>query len=165
MSKSPSTNMAHTVQVLASGIIASITTLVALITAHFLNHKQPERLSRRQRIWKQVLNKHIISFADLQLFTGFALLISSLVNTHKYITIFGMADPLDFQDAHFILVIYQCCLCASVNFACLIKLGDKLPKDRKSTNVRVGIIVLFGLLLAIVIALSHHAFEPFTWIL
>ena len=148
---------------MVSVIIIAFTSLLVLPFAACLYKISVKRPSSHQvRVWRRMLEVFIISFTDLQLVTGFALLVSSTVNIQhsplqKY-------DPIDFQDARFVLILYECCLLNSSYLATLIPLKEYLRQQKKN-YFRQVFYVLFSIFLVVYVGMSYHAFEPVSWLL
>ncbi|PVH67633.1 hypothetical protein DL98DRAFT_600288 [Cadophora sp. DSE1049] len=174
--------------VVVSGVIVALATAITSWVAYYLNPKskpsepsepseQPEpseqsKLSPKE-VWREVAESALFSLADQQLVTGIALLASAYVNIREY-TLYK-EDKLDFQDAHFTLVIYQSCLSLSSYFACLISLREfqgspaiiprQSQKHPATIYIRLVFITLFALSLTVTVAISDQAFLPIFYVL
>lgn len=76
--------------------------------------------------WRMTLDHLILSLADLQLITGFALLMAG------YATVFsGIKKPQDYQNAHWTLIVYMSCLSSSTHLAAVLTLRNTLTTTRR----------------------------------
>jgi hypothetical protein len=88
----------------------------------FLPHKWKLRLNRglnnasikRRFFFRRVLDRHILSLADQQLITGFALVLAGHIKFTSEI-----------QGAHFSLIVYLGCLSSSPHLAGVITVGNR----------------------------------------
>jgi len=110
---------------------------------------------------RKVTEKAILSLADQQLITGLALLISAHVNRHRY-TLYK-EDKDDYQDAHFILVIYQSCLSIS-SFLSGILIQEKPLKKPVITIIRAVVTASYALFILWTVGESYHAFDPIMYL-
>lgn len=109
---------------------------------------------RRCRFRRNVLSRLILSLADQQLVTGFALMLTGWVVYY---------DRLD--GAHFSLTIYLSCLSSSSHLAALITLRSYFSENPTLALFRICIISIFAILLAVSIALAENSFGPFYFVL
>ncbi|KAI0508851.1 hypothetical protein F5B22DRAFT_618961 [Xylaria bambusicola] len=144
--------------ILVSSIIAALTTIILSLSR-----------SQQQPHWTDQV---ILSFSDQQLITGFALLLSSYVNLYAYKEDFVIEDALDYQDAHFVLVVYLGCLSSSSHLICLLRWAQLCEveepghtKVEEMMQVRKWIILIFALFLTGSAATSYHTFRPIFWLL
>jgi len=145
-------------QVVFSGVAVALATTFASWAVFYLDRGSWQTfLSPRQKTLRRVLKRAIFTIADQQLITGIALLTSAYANMHRYNLY--KEDKWDFQDAHFVLVIYQSCLSLSVFFACG-NTSRKFSKHVPATYIRAFFVIVLVLALSFTVAVSHHAFEP-----
>ncbi|KAH7303319.1 hypothetical protein B0I35DRAFT_446964 [Stachybotrys elegans] len=148
--------------VVFSCVIVAVGTTILSWTAHGLRRKLSNRPSRCARIWERVVERAILSLADQQLITGLALLISAHINRHR--NELYMEDVDDYQDAHFVLVIYLSCLSVSSFFAGVNTLR-RVSKHPAMTLIRGILAAAFVILLLYTVGRSYHAFEPAMYLL
>lgn len=139
--------------------------------------QSPDSLKRhRQRRAK--LERFMLSMADQQLLTGYAILIAGLVraddpeiwNRHpnpypKPVT--GEMDDslafppsqLKYQNAHFMLILYLSCLSSSSHLACILTLKNYFAKHRDAIVSRLAFVYVFALLLSTMTAITLP-FQP-----
>ena len=69
----------------------------------------------------------------------------------------------NYQNMYFTTVVYVCCIASSSHVASLLVMRevDHFNSKPKVLKIRVGIVVIFAILLIITIALSEYAFEAF----
>ena len=151
-------------------MIAAVATTGLSITAAILDAKildekafLPRRLCRwlnrdlddaaiaRYKLWRRVLEKLILSFADQQLITGFSIVLTAYIKR-----LFINKN----QASHFVLVVYLACLSSSSHLAALVVLGRYFEENPKSAWLRVMFIGSFAALLVVALAMSP-AFGPF----
>ncbi|KAH7123663.1 hypothetical protein B0J11DRAFT_615221 [Dendryphion nanum] len=163
--------------VVLSVVITAFASIFASLLAVCLDIKSSKEKSTEERLQpppsarrhpkpyalRPMLDEIIISFADLQLITGVALLVSASVNIQH--TPLQREDRLDFQDAHFILVLYECCLLNSSYIAGLIALRNYCSTENKNNYFRGALTSAFSCFLIVFVGISYHAFEPVSWIL
>lgn len=101
-----------------------------------LNHGLDNAPIRRRIFYRRVLDRLILSFADQQLITGFALLLTGCVKI-----------AMNLQGAHFTLIIYLSCLSSSSHLASVITLRKYFDAHRAIGILRVWLIAIFALLL------------------
>jgi hypothetical protein len=126
------------------------------LRAHLSKHKDDNHNRRcRLMFWRKVLERLMISLADQQLVTGFAILITGLIVYHEH-----------FDGAHFTLVVYLSCLSSSSYLAAIITLRQYFLDNHALAKLRILCIWAFAILLALAIPMSK-AFGPFslTWFL
>lgn len=104
-----------------------------------------------RKLWRRVLDRLILGFADQQLITGFALLASG------YVTVFpGPEGGWPNDGAHWNLVVYMSCLSSSTHLACVLTLRKYFGRHKLTAIIRVVLIILFSLMLipSIIVSLS-----------
>jgi hypothetical protein len=148
--------------------IAALATTAASVTAAFLdgavmdekaflplklksrlNHGLDNTAIRRRIFYRRVLDRLILSFADQQLITGFALVLTGYIK---------LASNL--QSAHFTLIVYLSCLSSSSHLASVITLRKYFDTHRAIGILRVWLIAIFALLL-VASLIAGQAFGPF----
>lgn len=107
-----------------------------------------------RKLCRRVLDRLILGFADQQLITGFALLVSGYATVYN-----GPAGSGGFPNngAHWNLLVYMSCLSSSTHLACVLTLRKYFGIHRITAIIRVVLIVLFSLLLIPSILVS---FDP-----
>jgi hypothetical protein len=93
---------------------------------------------KRRFLFRRVLDRRILSLADQQLITGFALVLAGHIKFTSEI-----------QGAHFSLIVYLGCLSSSPHLAGVITLRKYFIKHREIGLLRVWLIVIFALLLVV----------------
>jgi hypothetical protein len=109
---------------------------------------------RRCALWRKVLGSLILAFADQQLVTGFAILITGWI--------FYNGDR--FTGAHFSLIVYLSSLSSCSHLAAIVTLRQYFIDNPALAALRIVFIAAFAILLAASIAVSN-AFGPFYAIL
>lgn len=99
--------------------------------------------------WRMTLDRLILSLADLQLITGFALLIAG------YATVFKGITPKDYQNAHWTLIVYMSCLSSSSHLAAVLTLRKYFDDHKRIAVLRICLILIFSALLMIALSTSH----------
>jgi hypothetical protein len=144
-----------------SFVVASLLTTIASIAAAFLDAAVADPmallplwlqnwLSRglstqqidNRKLWRRVLDRLILAFADQQLVTGFALLVSGYFNVFP-----GVEGGWLSNGAHWNLVVYMSCLSSSTHLACVLTLRKYFGIHKVTGRMRVVLIILFSLLL------------------
>lgn len=95
------------------------------------------------------LDRLILSLADLQLITGFALLIAG------YATVFKGIRPQDYHNAHWTLIVYMSCLSSSTNLAAALTLRKYFDDHKKIAVLRISLILIFSALLVVALSTSR----------
>ena len=151
-------------------MIASLLTTIASVAAALLDAAVEEPMAvfpswlqnwlsrglsttqlNNRKLWRRVLDRLILGFADQQLITGFALLVSG------YVTVFpGPEGGWPFDGAHWNLVVYMSCLSSSTHLACVLTLRKYFGIHKLTAIIRVVLIILFSLLLipSIIVSLT-----------
>lgn len=142
-------------------MIASLLTTIASIAAAFLDAAVDDPMSifpswlqkwlskglsaqqiDNRKLWRRVLDRLILGFADQQLITGFALLVSGYVTVYQ-----GPDGGFPDNGAHWNLLVYMSCLSSSTHLACVLTLRKYFGIHKTTAIIRVILIVLFSLLL------------------
>ncbi|GME43989.1 hypothetical protein GTA08_BOTSDO03778 [Neofusicoccum parvum] len=120
----------------------------------------------------------MLSMADQQLLTGYAILIAGLVRAndediwnqaaHPYPPPFSKdregeesfpPSQLKYQNAHFMLILYLSCLSSSSHLACILTLKSYFSKHRDAIVSRLVFVYVFALLLATMTSITLP-FQP-----
>lgn len=120
----------------------------------------------------------MLSMADQQLLTGYAILIAGLVRANDRDSWNQDSKPypgptstdqeagksfppsqLKYQNAHFMLVLYLSCLSSSSHLACILTLKNYFAKHRDAIVSRLFFVYVFALLLSTMIAITLP-FQP-----
>ncbi len=160
-------------QVILSFLVAAIATTAASIVAAILDARLNDPTAffplkllfwmadkvllpgrARENRWRLTLDHLILSLADLQLMTGFALLIAG------YATIFRGFKPQDNQNAHWTLIVYMSCLSSSTHLAALLTLRKYFDLHKKMALLRICLILVFSVLLLVAL-LTSRSFSVF----
>ena len=104
---------------------------------------------RREERWRRTLDSLILSLADLQLITGFALLIAG------YATVFRGVTPQDYHNAHWTLIVYMSCLSSSTHLAAVLTLRKYFDDHKKIAVLRICLILAFSALLVVALSTSR----------
>lgn len=99
--------------------------------------------------WRMTLDRLILSLADLQLITGFALVIAG------YATVFKGITPKDYHNAHWTLIVYMSCLSSSTHLAAVLTLRKYFDDHKKIAVLRISLILIFSALLVVAIMTSR----------
>jgi hypothetical protein len=132
------TTIASIAAALLDAAVADPMALLPLWLQDWLSRGLSTQQIDNRKLWRRVLDRLILSFADQQLVTGFALLASG------YHTSFPGVDG---NDAHWNLVVYMSCLSSSTHLACVLTLRKYFVKHKVTAIMRVVLIILFSLLL------------------
>jgi hypothetical protein len=154
-------------------VIASILTTVSSVAAAFLDAAVddpmsvfPSRLQKwlsqglsteqidNRKLRRRVLDRLILGFADQQLITGFALLISGYVSVYQ-----GPGGGFPNNGAHWNLLVYMSCLSSSTHLACVLTLRKYFGIHKMTAIIRVVLIVLFSLMLIPSILVSFASLQ------
>lgn len=117
----------------------------------------------------------ILDFADQQLVTGFALLISAWVKLHTNAALESI-DPEDrgsylrfpntsLPNAEFSLIVFLCMASSSSHLASVLVLREYMESHRSSARLRITLMVIFAAFLAVTIALASSLTAYFAWII
>lgn len=99
--------------------------------------------------WRMTLDRLILSLADLQLITGFALLIAG------YATVFKGIKPQDYHNAHWTLIVYMSCLSSSTHLAAVLTSRKYFDDHKKIAVLRICLILIFSALLVVALSTSR----------
>lgn len=112
-------------------------------------------------IWRNVLDRLILAFADQQLITGFALLTGAWIQLSRKPAVLSGTDigralwPYYWMpSSSFALVVFLCCGSSSAHLACLLVLRNYFVEHKITARVRIALFVLFSLFLTATIALT-----------
>lgn len=155
-------------QVILSFLLAAIATTAASIVAAILDarlddpksffplqllfwmrHNVPLPAHGREDRWRRTLDSLILSLADLQLITGFALLIAG------YVTVFKGVTARDIHNAHWTLIVYMSCLSSSTHLAAVLTLRKYFDDHKKIAVLRIYLILAFSALLVVALSTSR----------
>jgi hypothetical protein len=148
----------------SSSIIAAILDGIILDEKALLPHKCQKWLheglgkaaEERCLLWRKILDRLILAFADQQLVTGISLLVSGYIK--------GSSDMQGLwhyvNGAHFSLIVYLSCLSSSSHLACVLTLRKYFQHHHFTSVLRVAVIGGYALFLSISIGISR-TFEPF----
>ena len=128
---------------------------------------------------RRILERLILDFADQQLVTGFALLISAWVKLHSNSVVENLvrtagdelpAYYLEFPNrilpnAEFSLIVFLCMASSSSHLACILVLRDYMESHRSSARLRMTLIIIFACFLAVTIALASSLTSYFAWVI
>jgi hypothetical protein len=114
-----------------------------------LNHGLDNAAIKRRIFYRRVLDRLILSFADQQLITGFALVLTGYIKL-----------ALDLQGAHFTLIVYLSCLSSSTHLASVITLRKYFYRHQQIGILRVLLIAIFAVLLGASL-MAGKALGPF----
>lgn len=109
----------------------------------------------RRKLWRRVLDRLILGFADQQLITGFALLGSGYATK-----VFPGVNGLSENQAHWNLLVYMSCLSSSTHLACVLTLRKYFEVHKRPAIIRLVLVILFSLFLIPSIIMSD-CFEVF----
>ena len=123
---------------------------------------------------RRILDRLILDFADQQLVTGFALLISAWVKLHTnavlesfdaetrnlYLRFPNLALP----NAEFSLIVFLCMASSSSYLVSVIVLRGYMESHRSSARLRIILMVIFAAFLAGTIALCSSLTAYFAWL-
>ena len=122
---------------------------------------------------KNILDRLILDFADQQLVTGFALLISAWVKLHTNSALeqFDSADRASLlrfpnyslPNAEFSLIVFLCMASSSSHMACILVLREYMEGHRSSARLRIVLMIVFACFLAVTIALASSLTAYFAW--
>ncbi|KAK8162424.1 hypothetical protein BKA80DRAFT_329530 [Phyllosticta citrichinensis] len=163
--------------VVSSFFAAALMTTLASIYAAILDGLigeatvLPDRINRRlqqksdkietYKSHREVLEKVMITLADQQLMTGYAIVISGYNRANRSNPRIPTWDPTPdssyhakLRDAHFDLIIFLSCLSASSHLASVLVLKRYFKKSKVVMSIRMTLIVCFTILLAVTIGLS-----------
>ena len=152
------TTIASIAAALLDAAVADPMALLPLWLQNWLSRGLSTQQIENRKLWRRVLDRLILSFADQQLVTGFALLISGYIRAFPGVP--GVGDDYINNGAHWNLVVYMSCLSSSTHLACVLTLRKYFGKHKVTAIMRVVLIVLFSLLLIPSIIMSW-CFEVF----
>lgn len=115
----------------------------------WMRDKVPLPAHGREDRWRRTLDSLILSLADLQLITGFALLIAG------YATVFRGVTPQDYHNAHWTLIVYMSCLSSSTHLAAVLTLRKYFDDHKKIAVLRICLILAFSALLVVALSTSR----------
>ena len=138
-----------------------------------------ETLREKYQFARRILERLILEFADQQLVTGFALLISAWVKLHSNSVLESLIKTagdelpnyyLEFPNrilpnAEFSLIVFLCMASSSSHLACILVLRDYMESHRSSARLRITLIIIFACFLAVTIALGSSLTAYFAWII
>ncbi|KAK8187397.1 hypothetical protein IWZ00DRAFT_335584 [Phyllosticta capitalensis] len=150
------TTLASIYGAILDGVIGEETVLPDFIN-RMLQRKTGSVL--RYKFHRDVLQKVMISLADQQVMTGFALIVCGYLRAaHDGIPSW---DPYPdgsyrskLRDAHFDLIVFLSCLATSSHLACVLVLKSYFKRNKIIMTVRITLIVIFTILLAVTVGLS-----------
>ena len=116
--------------------------LLPLWLQNWLSRDLSSQQIDKRKLWRRVLDRLILAFADQQLITGFALLVSGYFNVFP-----GVNGDWISNGAHWNLVVYMSCLSSSTHLACVLTLRKYFGIHKVTGRMRVVLIILFSLLL------------------
>ncbi|KAK7520517.1 uncharacterized protein IWZ02DRAFT_266584 [Phyllosticta citriasiana] len=152
------TTLASIYAAILDGIIGEATVLPDWINRRLQKNSNNVKTYQFHR---EVLEKVMISLADQQLLTGYAILISGYIRANRSSPAIPTWDPnrgnsyhAKLRDAHFDLIIFLSCLSASSHLASVLVLKSYFKKSRVVMSIRMTLIVCFTILLAVTIGLS-----------
>ena len=136
------TTTASIAAALLDAAVADPTSLAPLWLQNWLSRGLSAQQIDNRKLWRRVLDRLILSFADQQLITGFALLISGYVRAFP-----GVGGGWFSNGAHWNLVVYMSCLSSSTHLACVLTLRKYFAVHKVTATIRVILIILFSLFL------------------
>ncbi|EME43903.1 hypothetical protein DOTSEDRAFT_53167 [Dothistroma septosporum NZE10] len=115
-----------------------------------------DRRALRFRMWRKVLDRLILGFADQQIVTGFALLIIAYIKItpRQYRLPSAGMQWLEMATGNFALVVFLCVASSSSHLACLMVLNDYFTKHKSMAYFRVALVACFSILLTVTIAIT-----------
>lgn len=123
----------------------------------WLRRSASQRIRDRSPFYRDVLNRLMLAMADQQLLTGFAIIISGYIRAAEPGLPTSPKDATYLErlvEAHFHLIVYLSCLSSSSHLACVITLKRYFSQHNTSAWVRLGLIIVFALLLVATICLA-----------
>jgi hypothetical protein len=166
----PNTNQVVTSFIVAAVITTSSSIIAAVLDGIILDEKAllPHKFQKwlheglgkaaeeRCLLWRKILDRLILAFADQQLVTGISLLVSGYIK--------GSSDMQGLwhyvNGAHFSLIVYLSCLSSSSHLACVLTLRKYFQHHHFTSILRVAVIGGYALFLSVSIGISR-TFEPF----
>ena len=123
---------------------------------------------------RRILDRLILHFADQQLVTGFALLISAWVKLHTNAVLesfdaetrnFYLRFPnLGLPNAELSLIVFLCMVSSSSHLASVIVLREYIESHRSSARPRIILMAIFAAFLPGTIALCSSLTAYFAWL-
>jgi hypothetical protein len=131
-----------------SAIVQTLLTTIALIVVTCLDKQFSEQ-------WTHALTTFISVSGDTAAFLGISLLLSAYLNVAA-----DQKSPiLHFNDAYLSLVVYICAAFSSVHMASLLVLRRRSKKHRKTTALRLTLLLCYAGLLGVTVVLSRYCYE------
>ena len=163
-----------------ASIVAAVLDYVAGTDQPLLPHRwQPKNITPALRekclFARRILDRLILDFADQQLVTGFALLISAWVKLHSNAALESLDPALQKQslrfpntalpNAEFSLIVFLCMASSSSHLASILVLREYMESHRSSARLRMVLMVIFAAFLAVTIALASSLTAYFAWVI
>lgn len=107
-------------------------------------------------MWRKVLDRLILGFADQQIVTGFALLIIAYIKlTPRHYRLLGSGNEwLEMANGNFALVVFLCIASSSSHLACLMVLNDYFTKHKAMAYPKIVLVACFSVLLTVAVAIA-----------
>jgi hypothetical protein len=123
-------------------------------TARWLSTRRSRSILPKATRWRRTLNQLVLSFADQQLVTGFALIISG------YWKVWRLSNNFS-QNAHWTMVVYLSFMSSISHLAGIFTLSKYLETHKGTGRARIIAVVVFSVLLTVAFVRST-SFSLFT---